>query len=225
MNILITGASRGVGEIFRNYYLSKGHKVFGISRNQIAFNHNNYTHLAFDLSDSKKLEKELSNLSEVDVLINCAAIAKLNIFNFSTLADFENMMNTNLLSPFLLIRECSKGMIARKWGRVINISSVATVLNLKGEAQYIVSKAALEKMTTVLAGELMAFGVTVNTISISLADTKLLSGISEAQLQKVKDKLLCPDFLKEEEICHAADFFLAKEANNITGQHIRFGGV
>lgn len=225
MKILITGTSRGLGKEFRDHLLSLGHEVVGISRQEIDFVHTNYTHKALDLSDINQVEKFCTEAKGFDAIINSAVYVRANLFTLVTAQELIKTLNVNVLAPFILSQHLSKNMIQQKFGRIINISSLVTSLDFKGEASYTISKAALEKMTDVVALELAPFNITVNTITISLFKSDLIKNISNDQIEKLKSQLIVKEELRINDVLKALDYFLDKENSQITRQNIKFGGV
>lgn len=225
MKILITGTSRGVGEMLTRLFLSEGHDVFGVSRNDKEFNDIKYKHFKCDLTDSSQLKKLIETLPGVDVFINNAAIARINPFLLSTEDNLDVAIQTNIKAPYLLTQEIAKGMIERKFGRIINITTIGTKLNITGEVQYLLTKAALEKMTTIWAKELYPFGITVNNVGLSLVNTQLIQGLTTEQLDKIHDQLIVRDHLDETDLKHVFDFIISAKSQKITNQNFFFGGV
>ncbi len=225
MNILITGTSRGLGKSLAEIFLKDGHTVFGIARGESTINHKNYLHLTGDLTDTDKILNIIGNLTSVDVLINSAAKAKLNPFLISNEVDLEELLSVNVEGAYLLTREIAKLMVANNFGRIINVTTIGTKLNIKGEVQYLMSKAALEKMTDVLAKELFPFGITVNNVAISLMDTDLIKGLNQQQLKDVRSQLIDDHFVNKADLKHLFDFLIHENARSITGQKISFGGI
>lgn len=225
MNILITGTSRGLGKSLAEIFLKDGHTVFGIARGESTIDHKNYLHLTGDLTDTDKILNLIGNLTSVDVLINSAAKAKLNPFLISNEVDLEELLSVNVEGAYLLTREIAKLMVANNFGRIINVTTIGTKLNIKGEVQYLMSKAALEKMTDVLAKELFHFGITVNNVAISLMDTDLIKGLNQQQLKDVRSQLIDDHFVNKVDLKHLFDFLIHENARSITGQKISFGGI
>lgn len=225
MKILVTGSSRGIGKEIRDHFLKLGHQVLGISRNQIDFEHENYIHYPLDLSDLDAVELFCTKVKGVDVLINSAAFVRANLFNLVTKDELVKTMNVNVISPFMLTQHLSKGMIKNQFGRIINISSIVTELDFKGEASYTISKAALEKMTEVAALELAPFNITINTLSISIFESDLVKNLSLNQICDIKEKLVLKTPLNISDILNAIDFYTDKRSAQITRQNLKFGGV
>lgn len=225
MKILITGTSKGVGHILANALLQEGHNVIGVARSESAINHPSYLHIKADLGEASSVESVLAKIDELDALINCAAVAHMNPFLLSEASDLEKMLKVNLVAPYLFSRECAKKMISGNGGRIINISSMASHLNIPGELHYTLTKTALEKMTQLTAKELAPYKITVNALGLSLVKTDLLKGLSEKQLQELKKNLPYPEFLEKEDLMHAIRFLLDEKSRYISGQLIFFGGI
>lgn len=225
MKILITGTSRGVGRTLASSLTQDGHTVVGVARSESSINHSLYRHIQADLSQLSEIESALAQIEEIDALINCAAIAHMNPFLLSETSDLEKMLRVNLVAPYLFSRECAKKMIPNQHGRIINISSMASHLNISGEIHYTLTKAALEKMTQLTAKELAPYKITVNALALSLVDTDLVKGLTAKQVESLKNSLPFPDFLETEDLMHSVRFLLDKKSRYISGQIIFFGGV
>jgi len=112
-----------------------------------------------------------------------------------------------------------------KSGRIINLSSVAVDLNLEGEAIYAASKSALVTFTKILAKELSGFGITVNSIGLTPAETDLIKNVPEVKMKRLLERLSINRFANYSDITNVTDFLINDESNFITGQNINLGGV
>ena len=164
--IIITGTRKGIGYFLAEKYLNEGDIVYGCSRRECEINHENYHHTRLDVSDEPAVIAFVRNVykeqKRIDILINNAGIASMNHILLTPKTTAERVFNTNFMGTFLMSRECAKFMIRQKNGRIVNYSTVAVALNLQGELVYSSSKAAIEQLTRVLAGEIGESGVTVN---------------------------------------------------------------
>ena len=122
------------------------------------------------------IRKEFGRL---DVLVNNAGIAAMNHSLLMPLSTARNVMDTNFTGTFLLSREAAKLMQKRKFGRIINFSTVAVPFHLEGEAVYAASKAAVEELTRILAREFAELGITVNAIGPTPINTDLIRGVPQ----------------------------------------------
>ena len=116
-------------------------------------------------------------------------------------------------------------MIKKKQGRIINYSTVAVALNLQGELVYSSSKAAIEQLTRVLAGEIGESGITVNAVGPTPVDTDLIKNVPENKIEELKSRQCIKRLGTCEDVKNVIDFYLKPESNFITGQTIYLGGV
>lgn len=227
--IIITGTSKGIGKYLAEYYLARNNIVVGCSRRKSDINNASYIHFLLDITDEKAVvnmvRKVYQDYKRIDVLINNAGIALMNHLALTPLKKAENIFKTNYLGSFLLTREVAKIMAKKKFGRIINFSSVAVPLLLEGEAVYASAKAAVETFTKISAKELAEFNITVNAIAPTPVKTDLIKTVPEDKIQKLIQKQTIKRFGKFEDISNVIDFFIKSESNFITGQVIYLGGL
>jgi 3-oxoacyl-[acyl-carrier protein] reductase len=229
MNFFITGTSRGIGKYLAEYYLSKGHFVYGCSRNTQSIDNKNYFHFNTDVTKEEDALKVyqyfLLNNTIIDVLINNAGIASMNFSVLTPINLVKNIFETNFLGTFIFSKVFFKVLKRSINPRIINFSTVAVPLNLEGEAIYSSSKAAVEQLTKVMAKEFYPFGITVNAVGPSPIKTDLIKHISQAKLESLLNKMSVKAFGNFEDISTVIDFFIKSESKNITGQIIYLGGL
>ena len=227
--IAITGTRKGIGNDLANYYLEKGFIVAGCSRKKSSIEHKNYRHFTLDVAD-ESLVKDMVNsvkkeFGKIDALINNAGIASLNHSLTTPYDTIKSIFETNMFGTFLFIREVAKVMVRKKYGRIINFSTVAAGIRLEGEASYAASKAAVANFTQTVAKELGDFGITVNAIAPTPVKTDLIRNVPEDKLDKLFEYQAIKRFGTFEDIKNLTDFFLRDESNFITGQIVYLGGV
>ncbi len=227
--ILITGNRKGIGLHLTNYYLKLGYNVIGCSRNESDLSHPNYMHLICDVSDEKMVKKVVSegkkNFKKIDVLINNAGIASLNHSILTPGSTVDKVFKTNYYGSFYFSRECAKVMIKNNYGRIINLSTVAVPMNLEGEMVYASSKAAIEKMTKIMAKELATYNITVNALGPSPVYTDLIKVIPKDKIDKLLENQLIHRLGEYKDIENVMDFFINEKSDFITGQVIYLGGL
>jgi len=225
----ITGTRKGIGRHIAEHLLAQGWLVAGCSRKESDLEHPNYRHYTVDISDEEAVSATVrsikKDLGPIDALINNAGTASMNHLLLTPGSTANALLQTNFLGAFHCLRECAKQMSLRKSGRIVNFTTVASALNLEGEAIYAASKAALESLTRTAAKELAPYGITVNAIGPTPVDTDLIRAVPEASIQKLIDHQAIKRMGTRDDITNCLDFFLRKESDFITGQIIYLGGV
>ena len=227
--IVITGTSKGLGRYLTEYYLESGYKVAGCSRSDTSIEHGNYRHYNLDVADEKPVVKMVKdvvkNWGRIDILINNAGIASMNHVALTPLNSLRTVMDTNFVGTFLFTREIAKVMINQKWGRIVNISTVAVPLSLEGESVYVASKSAIEAFTKVVARELAPYNITVNGVGAAPLMTALLRTVPKEKIDKILGMMAIPRIAEFRDVSNVMDFFIKEESDFITGQIVYLGGV
>ena len=227
--LLISGASRGIGKLLAEHYISVGFFVIGFSRSGASIVDSNYIHYEADICSEENINNMIFDLSRqkitIDYLINCAGIANMN-HSFLTPYDLaEKIMRTNFLGTFLLCREIGKMMVRNKYGRIINFSSIATRIKTEGESIYIASKYAIESLTSTLSYEFAPFNITVNAVAPCPMQTDMISHIDQKKMELFIEKQTIKRTCDIDDIINVTDFFMREQSSLITGQVIFLGGV
>ncbi len=227
--MLITGASRGIGKHLSEHYAARGYQVVGCSRKPPAEPLANYEHVCCDVCDEPAVLKLFAHIRQkygrLDALLNNAGVASMNHFLLTPLRAVENIYRTNVYGTFLFCREAAKLMQARRTGRIVNFATVATPLNLEGEAAYASSKAAVISLTRILARELSSFGITVNAIGPTPIPTDLIRAVPQNKLEALLERQVIRRYGEFRDVTNVIDFFLRPESDYITAQVLFLGGV
>lgn len=227
--MLITGARKGIGRYLTEYYLGKGWRVVGCSRNPADIEVTEYQHFCLDVADEKAVRAMFAKIRKqygrLDVLLNNAGIAAMNHALLTPLETVSRLLDTNVLGVFLFCREAARLMQPRMFGRIVNFTTVAVPLMLEGEAIYAASKAAVTSLTQILARELAPLGITVNAIGPTPIETDLIRGVPEEKLNRLLELQAIHRFGEFADISNTIDFFIQPESSFITGQIIYLGGV
>ena len=228
-NILITGASRGLGKAMAEHYLEQGHMVYGCSRSGKTIDHQNYTHFEVDITSEDDITTMFIALRKqaghLDALINNAGIASMNAFALTPLKSFRKIFDTNVQGTFLCCQKAF-GLLKRSSSpRIINMTTVAVPFQLEGESIYASSKSAVETLTRIIAREYGSFGITCNAIGPSPIATDLIRGVAEDKIRELVNRQAVKKMGTPEDVINLADFFLLPESHMISGQVVYLGGV
>lgn len=226
--MVITGTRKGIGRYLAEYYCDRGFQVVGCSREKSDFTSGNYRHFCVDVADEvgvRGMFHELFNsLGRVDVLINNAGIASMNHVLLTPMATIRKIIDTNFIGTFLFCREAAK-LMRGNGGRIVNFATVATPLNLEGEAIYAASKAAVESFTRILARELAPFRITVNAVGPTPVKTDLIRSIPNDKMDALLARQAIRRFGEFRDISNVIDFMIKPESDFVTGQVLFLGGV
>ena len=221
MNILVTGASKGIGKVIAEELESIGN-VFVTGRNEQALkSFKNYC--VCDLSKDLSVLKDFINENKIDVLINNAGEYIYGGIETLSKENIQRIYQTNLIAPTNLISAAIPNMKNQKWGRIINIGSISGVMGEAYASIYSSSKAGLIGLTKALALELAEYNITVNTINPGWVDTELgEKSIEESEFSKeeIIDCIPQKRFVKPEEIARLCKYLISEDAKGITGQSI-----
>lgn len=227
--ILITGTRKGIGRYLAEHFVKKGALVEGCSREPVDWRLENYTHHLVDVTDEGAVKKMFASISKrhgrLDIAINNAGIASMNHVLLTPQQTARRIMETNFGGTFLVCRESAKVMQRRKYGRIVNVGSVAVPLRLQGEAVYAAAKNAIVTLTQILAREVAQFGITCNVVAPSPIETDLIRGVPREKIQNLVNQLAIHRLGRYEDVAHVVDFFIHPASEYVTGQVIYLGGV
>jgi 3-oxoacyl-[acyl-carrier protein] reductase len=228
--VLITGTRKGIGRHLSEHYVSRGFRVIGCSRATPDWRMDGYEHVCVDVCDEPGVLKMFGGLrrrhGRLDALINNAGIASMNHVMLTPLRTVQDIFATNVFGTFLFCREAARLMAgARRGGRIVNFATVATPLNLEGEAIYAASKAAVESLTRILARELAPFDITVNAVGPTPVETDLIRSVPKHKIEALLARQAIPRLGTMADITNVVDFFLRAESGFLTGQVVYLGGV
>lgn len=228
--ILITGTSRGIGRYLVEHYLRQDFKVIGCSRSESDIESESYTHFEVDISVEEDIRQIFTFIrkecKKLDVLINNAAINPMIVpASFLPYDIIEKTYRVNVFATMLFCREAVKIMSRKKFGRIINMGSIATRHDVKGESLYTSTKAAVNTFTRVLAKEVYSNGITANVLAPSVVKTEMSEKIKEEAIEQIFSRNAIDQFGKMEDISNMTDFLIKEDSEAFTGQIFYLGGA
>ena len=234
---LVTGGTGGIGTAICKRLSDAGHKVATNYRNEERtqawleqMKQDGYDIVAVrgDVTSPEQaqaiLEEVKDRLGPVDILINNAGITRDGTFHKMVPEQWQDVINTNLGSVFNVTRAVINGMRDRKWGRIVQISSINGQKGQYGQANYAAAKAGMHGFTISLAQENARYGITVNTVSPGYIGTDMVMAVPEEVREKIIAQIPTGRLGTPEEIAYAVSFFLPEEAAWINGAHLAANG-
>ena len=232
--VLVTGASGGIGKAIALELSLSGADLCLTGRNKSELENlqktigGNCQIIISDLSNSEGInnlaDQAQEIMGQIDILVNNAGITKDNLFMRMSEDDWNEVININLNSIFKLTKQMIKGMIKRRYGRIINITSVIGVAGGAGQSNYSASKAGIIAMSKSLAQEVGSRSVTVNSIAPGFIETNMTAELSDDRKEDILRSISVGRLGKPDDIAGAVCFLASDKASYITGQTIHING-
>lgn len=232
----VTGASRGIGHAIARFLLERGYAVACGYRAQqqkaaeLAKSHPAAQPIQLDIRERASIRDALAETRKhfgrgIDILVNNAAIADEKPFETITDTDWDRMLETNLRGPFILAQEVLPDMVARGWGRIVNIVSIGGQWGGMRQVHYAASKAGLINFTQSLARLYSSHGITSNAVSPGLVATEMAQNELDSAAGRAKAaQIPLGRIASADEIAAAVAFLCSDEASYITGQTLNVNG-
>jgi 3-oxoacyl-[acyl-carrier protein] reductase len=234
---LITGASQGIGRDCALVFAEAGADVALGARNlerlaavarEIEGLGRKALPLALDVDSEDAVREAIGKIQEtwgkIDILVNNAGITRDNLLMRMKPADWEAVIRTNLEGAYHCIRLVLPGMVRRRWGRIVNITSVVAQAGNAGQSNYIASKAGLIGLTKAVAAEVASRSITVNAVAPGFVDTAMTQALPEALKQKILSVVPMGRMATGREIALAVRFLASDDAAYITGHVLNVNG-
>lgn len=233
---LITGGTRGIGKAIVEHFLSEGCEVvftFQSSEDaakEIVNNHPESKIYSFKADASKFNEAEetvkfaLEKLGHLDILVNNAGITKDNLLLRMTEEDFDTVIQANLKSVFNYTKAVIKSMMGKRYGKIINISSVVGLIGNPGQANYVASKAGVIGLTKSTAKEFASRNICVNAVAPGFIESNMTEKLNDKQKENITSAIPLKRIGKGEDVAKVVAFLASPDSDYITGQTIAVDG-
>jgi len=224
---LVTGSTRGIGRAIAEGLVACGARVAVVGRDlataeKVAEELGEARGFACDVSDPASVTMLVQTVEDafgqLDILVNNAGITKDNLMARMKDEDWDAVMATNLRSAFVATRAAQRGMMKRRWGRIINITSVVGLVGNKGQANYAASKAGLIGFTKAAAKELSSRNILVNAVAPGYIQTDMTAQLNEEARTALSSQIPLGRLGEPKDIAGAVAFLASDLAAYITGQ-------
>jgi 3-oxoacyl-[acyl-carrier protein] reductase len=227
--MLITGTRKGIGRHLAETYARRGFIVEGCSRGGASFEAEGYTHTEMDITDEKAVKAWISGIARrhgrIDCVLNNAAVASMNHVLLTPAKTANHMLAVNVTATMIVCRDAAKVMMRRRYGRIVNFTTIVDPIGLAGEAIYAASKSAVKTFTRILAFELGAWGITCNSFGATPIMTDMIKGVPQDKIDAVVNNLAIKRLGSLDDCVNVCDFYINPLSDNITAQVIYLGGV
>ncbi|WPX97142.1 3-oxoacyl-[acyl-carrier-protein] reductase [Candidatus Bandiella euplotis] len=231
---LVTGATGGIGQAIVKTLCAQGAKVAAIGRNQESLQNlqkelgDSLHPMVCDFTDELQLSSLIEGVEKefgaLDILVCNAGVTKDSLAIRLKNEDWDRVINLNLTTTFKLNREAIKSMLKRKYGKIVNISSVIGLTGNAGQSNYAASKAGMIGMTKSLALEVAARGITLNCVAPGYIDTPMTQVLSEEIKTSIINHIPIRRIGTPQDIANAVLFLAADESSYITGHTLSVNG-
>jgi 3-oxoacyl-[acyl-carrier protein] reductase len=224
--VIVTGASRGIGHCCACRWNEANYHVIGLARDTTA--PVPFEMRQCDVTDPEAVGETFSDLRRnrrVFALINAAGVASMNLLVTMPARTVRRVVETNLLGTIYCCQAVAPALIRRGDGRIINFSTIAVELGIKGEAVYVASKAGVEGFSRAFAREMADHGVTVNSVAPGPVDTDLIAKVPKDRIADIVERQIIPRQAEPDDVWNIVSLLLSPRSSMISGEVFHVGGV
>jgi 3-oxoacyl-[acyl-carrier protein] reductase len=225
---LVTGSTRGIGRAIAQTLAGAGARVAVVGRDAAragevaATLEGNAAGFACDVGDIASVNALVESVEkafgQIDILVNNAGLTRDNILFRLKDEDWDAVLDANLRGAFVAIRAASRGMMKRRWGRIINIASVVGIIGNKGQANYAASKAGLIGLTKSVAKELASRNILINAVAPGFIETDMTAAMTPEARAALSAQIPLERLGSPANVASAVAFLASEHASYITGQ-------
>ena len=231
---LVTGASRGIGRAIAELLVERGATVIGTATSEggaaaiSEYLGENGKGLALNVTDVESIEATLKTINDefgaIDILVNNAGITRDNLLMRMKDDEWQSIIDTNLTSIFTLSKAVLRGMMKKRFGRIVNIGSVVGSAGNAGQANYAAAKAGVIGFSKSMAREVASRGITINVVAPGFIDTDMTKALSDDQREAIFKDIPANRLGEPDEIAATVAFLVSSGAAYITGETIHVNG-
>jgi 3-oxoacyl-[acyl-carrier protein] reductase len=235
--VLVTGASRGIGQAIAEVLATQGATVIGTATSEagaVAISERMQTAgmkgrgIVLDVANTESVDAALKGIEaqegSISILVNNAGITRDNLLLRMKPEEWDDIMNTNLASVFRLSKGVLRGMMKARKGRIITIASVVGLMGNAGQSNYAAAKAGIIGFSKSLAREIGSRGITVNVVAPGFISTDMTAKLPPEQQAKLLEQVPLGRLGSVHDIAHAVAFLASPAANYITGETLQVNG-
>ena len=235
---LVSGGSRGIGRAVVELFAADGMDVVFFYRDNAAAAQEVVAAVQAAGGKAEAMQADVTNADAVnaavekivdargriDVLVNNAGIVRDNLLGMLEDEDIRAVLDTNVMGVFHITRAVSRHMISKRFGRIVNLSSVAGTKGGRGQSNYAASKGAIEAFTRAMAVELASRKITVNCVAPGVIETEMSQQVRDLADDQIKARILLRRYGQAQDVAHAVWFLASRFADYITGQVLHVDG-
>lgn len=229
--ILVTGGSRGIGKAIAELFSNENGTVIVTYKNSIDenyFNSRKIQHRKCDVSQLKPVQELIESIikehSKIDVLVNNAGVTKDGLLMRMSEDDWDFVIDTNLKGIFNMTKAASRHMMSKRYGKIINITSIVAIMGSAGQANYVASKSGVIGFTKSVARELASRNILVNAVAPGFIETEMTDKLNEELKQNYLNSIPLKRYGKAQEVANTVKFLASDDSSYITGQTICVDG-